>query len=347
MRTRKTPKSHALSARATSLKDIATHLGLSSATVSMVLSNARGASAISDRTKERILSAATELNYRPNFAARSLRTLRSYTIGVLVPEISEGYAAMVLSGIEEGLLEQGYFYFVASHRHRPELLANYPRLFMERSIEGLIAVDTDEILKLPIPVVVVSGHRKAQGVTNIVLNHKRSAEIVLRHLYDLGHRKIAFIKGQPFSSDTEVRWHSIRAAAEQLGLAVNPQNVAQLETDHPTSEPGYEATRKLLEAGAKFTALFAFNDLSAIGAMRALLEVGRRVPKDVSVVGFDDIHAAAFHNPGLTTVRQPLFEMGRLAAHTIVRRIAGEDAEAKRLVVEPELMVRQSTARCP
>ena len=332
-----------------SLKGLADYLGLSPATVSLVVSRAPAASSIPPQTKERVLAAAKKFNYRPNLLARSLRKQRSFTIGVLVPEVSEGYAALVMSGIEDHLLQAGYFYFVTSHRHRSDLIEEYPRLLLERSVEGLIAVDTPWQQSLPIPIVSVSGHRDVKGVTNVVLNHGRAAELALTHLFELGHRQIAFIKGQAFSSDTEVRWRCICDAAARLGLPVDARRTVQLEGDSPSPELGYNVTRRLLASQAPFTALFAFNDISAIGAIRALRQAGLRVPEDVSVVGFDDIQSAAFQNPGLTTVRQPLRKMGEIAAQTVLRRIASPKTTSgpKRIVVEPELVVRESTSPVP
>src|SRR5271163_3767336 len=206
-----------------SLKSLAAHLGLSPATVSLVINKAPSAKSIPQRTQERIREAARELNYRPNFMARSLRAQRSFTIGVVVPEISEGYAALVMSGIEDHLLQEGYFYFVVSHRHRNELIEEYPLLLQQRAVEGLIAVDTALAEELDVPSVAVSGHRDVPGVTNIVLNHAKAACLAVQHLASLGHRRIAFVKGQAFSSDTEVRWDAVREAAQKFGIEVKEQ----------------------------------------------------------------------------------------------------------------------------
>jgi DNA-binding LacI/PurR family transcriptional regulator len=332
---------------AVSLKSLAAKLQLSPATVSLVINRSPAAKSIPQHTQERIRAVARELNYRPNFVARSLRAQRSFTIGVVVPEISEGYAALVMSGIEDHLLQEGYFYFVVSHRHRSDLVEGYPRLLQERAVEGLIAVDTACQEGVPIPVVAVSGHRELPGVTNIVLNHDSAARLALEHLVKLKHQKIAFIKGQAFSSDTEVRWEAVRRTAEALHLTVHSKLVGQLEGESSSPQLGYEVTRKFLASGNNFTALLAFNDISAIGAVHALREAGRRVPEDVSVVGFDDIQSAAFQNPALTTVRQPLREMGLIAAETLLRRInaPAKSPYAKSIVVEPELIVRASTAK--
>jgi len=327
-----------------SLKFLADHLGLSPATVSLVMNRSTVADSIPKVTQDQIFAAAQKFNYRPNFMARSLRTQRSFTIGVLVPEISEGYETLVLSGIEEHLLREGYFYFVASHHHRLHLIDEYPRLLLERSVEGLIAVDTPWHHDLAIPVVAVSGHNERKRVTNIILDHRRAAELALEHLFKLGHRRIAFIKGQEFSSDTEARWNAIVEASTQLGLTIDAKLITQLEGDTPSPDLGYQVTSGLLAKHEPFSAIFAFNDISAIGAIRALRENGLRVPEDISVVGFDDIQSAAFQNPGLTTVRQPLRKMGEIAAETVLRRIARENVDHPKLItVEPELVVREST----
>jgi LacI family transcriptional regulator len=328
-----------------SLKQLAEHLGLSPATISLVVNRAPVADSIPQETKNKIFAAVQKFKYRPNFFARSLRAQRSFTIGVIVPEVSDGYSASVMSGVEDHLLQEGYFYFVASHRHRADLIDEYPRLFLERSVDGLIAVDTPWTLSLSVPVVTVSGHNQVEGVVNVVLDHERAARVALNHLRQLGHRQIAFIKGQGFSSDTAIRWANIEKVARELRLPISRALVAQLKGESPTPQPGYQATKKLLTSRKPFTALFAFNDISAMGAIRALREAGLRIPHDVSVVGFDDIQSAAYQNPGLTTVRQPLKEMGRRAAETLLRRIrkAHPNAQGGEMMVEPELIIRETT----
>jgi LacI family transcriptional regulator len=271
-----------------SLKQLAESLGFAPATVSPVLNRSSSAHSIPQKTQERIL-AARKLNYRPNFFARSLRTGCSFTIGVIVPEISEGYTATVLGGIEDDLLQAGYFYFVTSHRHRPDLIDEDPKMFLDRNVDGVIAVDTAWHHALPVPVATISGHNQAPGVTNIVLDHDHASQLALKHLLQLGHRNIAFIKGQEFSSDTEVRWKANLEAALRLGIEVRSKLTVQLEEDSPSPQVGYKATKKLIKSREPFTGVFASNDISAMGAMRALFESGLRVPEDVSVVGFDDI----------------------------------------------------------
>jgi DNA-binding LacI/PurR family transcriptional regulator len=330
---------------ATSLKQLAAHLDLSPTTLSLVLNNAPSAASIPQETKDRIFLAAKELNYRPNYLARSLRVQRTHTLGVIVPELSDGYSAMVLNGVEAALSKQGFFYLTASHLHREDLLEKLPHVLIERQVEGIIAVDTPIRYAPNLPVVNVSGHQEIDGVTNVILNHQHAAELGIGHLFDLGHRRIAVLKGQTFSSDTEIRFDTIVNAARKRDIRIGPKLWSQLEGDLPSPEVGYSATKKLIAGGATFTALFTFNDVSAIGAIRALNDAGLRVPADVSVLGFDDIYGAAFHNPALTTIRQPLFEMGSLAAATILNRLNGSKSEfLPELSVEPTLVIRKSTA---
>ena len=197
------PAPHPPAKKATSLRMVADHVGLSLAAVSRVLSGAAAAKSIPPATQQRILAAAKELNYRPNLLARSLRRGLSHTVGVLVPEVSEGYTTLVLAGLEQGLLQAGYFYNLISHHHRPELIEQAQQMMIERAVDGFVAIDTVLHKHLKLPTVSISCPDKDEWVTSIVLNHKRAAELAIDYLVGLGHRQIALIKGQSFSSDTE------------------------------------------------------------------------------------------------------------------------------------------------
>jgi len=328
-----------------SLRTLGEYLNLSPATISLVLNNAPGVRSIPQETRDRVIQAASKFDYRPSFYARSLRKRQSFSIGVLVPELSDSYATQVLAGMEEFLIEEGYFYLTASHRRKPDLIEEYPRLLMERSVEGFIVIDTILEKSLSLPVVVVAGHRKIEGVTNVVLDQKRAAELALRHLYQLGHRKIAFMRGGSHSSDADDRWNCLMAVARDLKIPVLPELSVQLELRVSTPELGFVPTNELINRGGEFTALVSYNDIAAIGAIRALMNHGRRVPEDVSIVGFDDIQGAAFHNPSLTTIRQPLHEMGAVAARILLQRIRGQASFPDVVPIHPELVIREST--CP
>lgn len=335
-------KSVFLPGRPISLKILGDYLDLSPATISLVLNNAPGVRSIPQDTRDRVLAAAKKFDYRPSFYARSLRRRQSFSIGVLVPELSDGYSVLVMNGIEEVLIEEGYFYLTASHRRKADLIEEYPRLLMDRSVEGFIAIDTALQHSLPLPVVSVAGHKKIDGVTSILLDHRRAAELALRHLYQLGHRQIAFMRGQTFSSDSDDRWKSLMAVAKELSLQVQPELVIQLEQNLSSPELGYPVVQQLLAQKKPFTALVSFNDIAAIGAIRAFRDKNIRVPEDVSIVGFDDIQSAAFHNPSLTTIRQPLYSMGLTSARILLDRLRGK-ADPEQVAIVPELMIREST----
>ena len=324
------------------LKQLADYLGLNPTTVSVVLNDVPGRS-IPQATRDRIKAAAKKFNYQPSLLARSLRNRRTFTIGILVPELGDGYHTQVMSGIGDHLMEAGYFYFTAHHRHRKDLVEEYSQMLLGRGAEALIAIDTALEHDYSVPVAAVAGHRLINGVTNVVLDHRFAAQLTLTHLHSLGHRDIAFIRGQSFSSDSAGRWNNIVAAAQELGITIHPGLVVQLDRDISSPELGYPVVQQLLSSGRTFTALVAFNDMSAIGAIRALQDVGLSVPRDVSVIGFDDIKVAAFNNPRLTTIRQPLSNMGRIAAQCVLSQLNGSEPFRKMIMVEPELAVREST----
>ncbi len=328
-----------------SLRTLGEYLSLSPATISLVLNNAPGVRSIPQETRDRVIQAAAKFDYRPSFFARSLRKRQTFTVGVLVPDLSDGYAAEVLAGVEEFLIEEGYFYLTASHRRKPDLIEEYPRLLMDRAVEGFVLIDTILEKSLSLPVVAVAGHRRIEGTTNVVLDQRRAAELALRHLYQLGHRKIAFMRGGSHSSDADDRWECLMAVARDLKLVVPPELAVQLQLRVSTPELGFEPANELLQRGAEFTAMVCYNDISAIGAVRACRDHGLQVPGDISIVGFDDIQGAAFHNPSLTTIRQPLNQMGKVAARILLQRIRGQASFPDIVPIRPELVIREST--CP
>lgn len=329
------------------LAELAAHLKLTKGTVSAVLNNSPYAKSIPQHTKERILLAAEELNYRPNFFARTLRNKRTFTVGVIAEEIGDPYGSMIISGIESTLSERNYLFLTVIHRHDPNLLQRYSDILRARGVEGLITVDTMLKKSPELPAVAVAGHCDLPGVTNIILDHHKAADLALRHLLALGHRKIAVIRGQVFSSDSDERWRTICLTADRLGVSIDPDLTTQLLDDDPSPLPGYRAAKELLGRKRQFTALLAYNDVSSIGAIRAFREAGLRVPEDISVVGFDDIREAAYHVPSITTIRQPLKAMGEVAAQTIVDRIEGHKDIPSQIAIEPDLVVRESSGPPP
>lgn len=340
------------------LKMLAEHLKLSQTTVSLVLNNSPSAKSIPPETRKRVEEAAERLNYRPNYFARSLRQSKSMSVGVLAPDLSEGYFTRVMSGVVEELTAAHYFYFTACHDWKRELIEKYPRMLVERAVDGFLLLNTQaDHISVPVPVVAISAHSAVENVTNIVLDHHLAVEQALTHLYAMGHRRIAFMRGPRAIPDSEFRWESIQQVAGEMGIKIDPTMVIRIDSDgwsmktgyHPMApEIGYKPMQTLLKKTRAFTAIFCFNDISAIGAIRALKDAGLSVPGDVSVVGFDDIQSAAYATPSLTTVRQPLTEMGRRGAQVLLERIADrEKAFPAEIVMTPELVVRESTGPAP
>jgi LacI family transcriptional regulator len=336
------------------LRMLAEHLALSQTTVSLVLNNSPSAKSIPQETCNRIIEAAERLNYRPNYFARSLRQKRSMSVGVLAPDLSEGYFTRVMSGVVQELTAARYFYFTACHDWKRELIEKYPRMLVERAVDGFLLLNTPaEHIDVPVPVVAISAHSAVNDVTNIVLDHHSAVEQALAHLYSLGHRRIAFMRGPRAIPDSEYRWEAIQQVGQEMNLKLDPALVIRIDTAgwsmkdgyHPMApEIGYRPMQALLEKTREFTAIFCFNDIAAIGAIRALKDAGLAVPGDVSVVGFDDIQSAAYSTPSLTTVRQPLMEMGKRGAQVLLERIANRGKEyPSEIVMAPDLVIREST----
>jgi LacI family transcriptional regulator len=345
MANRKKQESKSPSEQPASLRTLGEYLSLSPATISLVLNNAPGVRSIPQETRDRVVEAAAKFEYRPSFYARSLRKRQSFFVGVLVPELNDSYTTQVLAGVENLLIEEGYFYLTASHRRKPDLIEEYSQMLLDRQVEGIIVIDTQLTNSMKLPVVAVAGHSNIEGVTNVSLDQRRAAELILRHLYKLGHRQIAFMRGGSHSSDADDRWRSLLAVASELRLEVLPALTVQVTSREATPELGLEPTRELLRRGDHFTALVCYDDLAAIGATRVIKEHGLRVPEDISVVGFDDIESATYNTPSLTTIRQPLKQMGTVAAHTLLKRIRGMKTFSNVTPILPELVIREST--CP
>ncbi len=336
------------------LRMLAEHLELSQTTISLVLNNSPSARSIPQETRNRVTEAAERLNYRPNYFARSLRQSKSMSVGVLAPDLSEGYFTRVMSGVVQELTAAHYFYFTACHDWKRELIEKYPRMLVERAVDGFLLLNTPaDHIEVPVPVVAISAHSAMANVTNITLDHHLAVSQALTHLHALGHRRIAFMRGPRAIPDSEYRWESIQQVAHEMNLKIDPALVIRIDSAgwsmkdnyHPMApEIGYKPMQGLLEKTRDFSAIFCFNDIAAIGAIRALKDAGLSVPGDVSVVGFDDIQSAAYSTPSLTTVRQPLLEMGKRGAEILLERITNREAEhPAEIVMAPELVIREST----
>lgn len=329
-------------------KELAARLGLHPSTVSLVLNDAPLAKAIPQETRERVLRVAQELDYRPNLYAKYLSSNRSYTVAILLPAIGEGYSTAVLGGVDEVLFDENYAVFLAIHHGDKQRIREYLRRLQQRAVEGFILLNTPIEEPLGLPAVSIGGYPAIGEMTRVLLDNYRGARAAAEHLIGLGHRRIAVIKGHAWRPASQERWTGIADALQDHGLPISPKLIVQLQAEtslreQATPEEGYRAAKTLLSRKLPFTALLTFNDLTALGAMRAFHEAGFRTPEDISVVGFDDIPSAAYHLPGLTTLRQPLHQMGALASRHLLKLIPQHGAKSEDLIVEPELIVREST----
>lgn len=340
------------------IRDVAGESGFSVTTVSMVLNDGQAASRISPRTRAHIWKVAKRLGYRPNLFARSLRSKRSQTVGVVVFDITDAYCTQILRGIENHVRAAGYFPITADLQNDRSQFQRSLDLLLARRVEGVIVianpvhVDVDllsEHARRDLPAVVIGRELDRGPVSSIVVDNEAGTRQALQYLYDLGHRRIAFIKGPKILVDSQQRWRGLENCARDVGLKIDLKLVVEIKGRNSTYVEGCELTDELIGRGRDFSALVAFDDLTACAAIRSLTKAGRRVPKDCSVVGFDDLPASAFYNPPLTTVHQQLEVQGSLGAE-IVEELIRASVEKRPIVarhrkVAPKLMVREST--CP
>jgi DNA-binding LacI/PurR family transcriptional regulator len=328
------------------LRKLSEYLGLSRTTISTILNDVPEAIRFPEETRRRVVEAAKKLGYRPNYFARSLGRKRSYLIGAIAPDFGNGYEGALLSGFERQLLDTGYIPFISNHFWSPSLLQRHIETLCDRGVEGLLLIDSTPSESPGIPAVTICTDRSPKWSTRVSIDNALGIWEAINHLAGLGHKEIAFIKGPVGNGDTEDRWNAVLATCKKLGVRVDPRLTVQLERLERHAEEGRIAAQKLLSPGKRFTALVAYNDISALSAMTALREAGHKVPEDISVMGFDDIEFASIANPPLTTIRQPLHEMGAKAAELLIRKI-GKNTVVENIRIRPELVVRSSTCAPP
>jgi LacI family transcriptional regulator len=341
------------------MRDVAEASGFSPATVSIVLNNAPLARYIAPTTKKRIEEAAKKLGYRPNAMARFLRSKRSHTVGLMFFDVSDPFCTPVLRGIENALYQSSYVPLFADAHNQRNRFERYLEMLLEHHVEGLIVVANwlfvdinllADLSKRNIPAATIGWELPGDTVSSVMVDNETGGRIALEHLYQLGHRKIAFIRGPKMLIDSAPRWRGVQKFAHAAGLEIDSSLVVQLpDSLDPNSgfDGGYRLTEDLLQRKKKFTALMAFDDLTAMGAIRALTKAGVKVPEQCSVTGFDDVALSALSAPSLTTVRQPLEAMGTHAVNMVMEGIkAGLEKREWNIVSEkmnPELVIRDST----
>ena len=344
---------------AVTMRDVATQSGFSPATVSIVLNNAPLARYIAPATKKRIEEVARKLGYRPNAMARFLRSKRTHSVGVLFFDITDPFCTLVMRGIENTLYQASYVSIFADAHNQRNRFERYLEMLLERHVEALIVVANwlfvdiqllGDLSKRNIPAATIGWELPGDTISSVMVDNEAGARLALEHLYQLGHRKIAFIRGPKMLIDSGPRWRGIQKFAHGAGLEIDPALIQQLpESLDPSSsfESGFRFAEELLQRKKRFTAMMAFDDLTAFGAIRALTKAGIKVPEQCSVTGFDDVALSSLSAPSLTTVRQPMEAMGELAVNIIMEGINASLEKREWNIVShkmsPELVIREST----
>jgi DNA-binding LacI/PurR family transcriptional regulator len=345
------------------LLDVARACGFSVSTVSIVLSEAPLSQNVAVTTREQIRSMAQQLGYHPDAYARSLRRRRSQTIAVLAYDLSDPFCIPIVRGIQSGLHPANYLPLLMDAQTQRRLFDSYLTIILERRAEGVIVIaswifeETNllaDIKKNHVPIVIVGRDLTGSNANSLLIDNEAGGALAMRHLTDLGHRQIAVIRGPEELFDSAPRWAGVRRAASDAGIRLDSQLIFQLpglEDSTSGFHGGLAFSKQMLASGRPFTAVLAFDDLTALGVVRGLVDAGLRVPEDCSVLGFDDVLPASVSTPGITTIRQPLREMGVLAAEwaleAIQKREHGIEKPPQLHRAPPELVVRKSTAPPP
>ncbi|RIX84079.1 LacI family DNA-binding transcriptional regulator [Acidovorax cavernicola] len=331
------------------IKDVALKADVSVTTVSHVVNDTRHVSA---KVRERVELAIRELGYVPNAMARSLKSNTTSTLGMLIPNSSNPYFAEIVRIVEDRCFGAGYTLVLCNTDDEPRRQSVYLQVLAERRIDGLIVVSTGadeddslvtQLRGLRIPTVLLDREIADPACDLVETAHMQGGLLAVRHLLSLGHKRIACIGGPTGVTSSEQRIEGWRMALAETGSAPNAD--ALLWRGGFTSQGGYEAMHAILRTEEKPSAVFVCNDLMAIGALRAAHESGVRVPDELSIVGFDDIELSAYTSPPLTTVAQPKERIGALAVDMLLERMGGKRRDARKVVLQPELRVRASTAR--
>ncbi len=332
--------------RATTIRDVAERAGVSTATVSRVISGTTG---VRPATRAGVLAAVEALGYRPSGVARSLKLRSTRTIGLVVTDIANPYFPKIVRAVEDAALERGHAVLLCDGADDPSREETYLDLLIERRVDGIVIASSglearyrDWLAQRSVPVVLVNCTARGAALPAILSDNRAGGRLAAEHVLALGHRRIGHISAPSRNAAAGERLAGIRDAIGE----VRDAEFALVEGDGAVTG-GEEGTRALLDRLPSLTAILCYNDLTAIGVVRALRDRGRRVPADVSVVGYDDIPFSVWLEPALTTVAQDTSEMGRWAVERLIERIAGSASgpAANGVVLLPvELRVRASTA---
>ncbi len=327
------------------IRDVAAAAGVSPQTVSRVINNRPD---VAPQTRRRIWQVIRELGYQPSALARALVSKRTYALGLITADFSDYFFTQVIVGAEAEARRNGYFFILCSTERNPADEPEYLRLLTERQVDGILFArpsteqDSRHVASLVhqgVPLVTTAYHLPGEQLTVVDVDNVEGGFQATHHLVSCGHRRIGMITGPADWKSVKDRSEGYRRALETAGIPFDPRCVVHGDWSY---EGGYRAMQQLLLQSPEITALFAQNDCMAIGAMLALRETGRRIPEDIAVVGFDDIPAAAYCYPPLTTMRQPMQEVGRVATRLLLELIQDPSTERKEVLLKAELVHRSS-----
>lgn len=327
------------------IKDVALHAGVSVTTVSHVVNGTRF---VSEIARQRVTDAVRELGYVPSAVARSLKHNNTRTFGMIIPNNSNPYFAEIIRGVEDRCFAAGYNVILCNSNDDPERQASYLRVLAEKRVDGLVFVasGSDAVVRatlgeVKIPMVLLDREVACMRCDLVEVDHVVGGELATRHLLELGHPKVACISGPPGLSPSSQRRAGWKQALSAAGVERKESDLARGDF---TARGGYLAMQLLLKRKPRPSAVFVCNDLMAFGALNAAREAGISVPEQLSIVGFDDIELAAFSSPPLTTIAQPKLEIGTLAAGLLLERVEKSRTEARRIILDPLLTIRSTTA---
>jgi LacI family transcriptional regulator len=328
------------------MRDVAERAGVSVTTVSHVINETRN---VNPSTRQRVEEAMHYLGYQPNVLARSLRKGKTHTIGIILPDSTNPYFAEVVRGVEDSSFSQGYSVILCNSDNDLEKELLYTNVLLEKQVDGIIMVaagSSGEIVHYlqdrDVPLVLVDRRLANIEADYVLANNLKGGLLATNHLIDLGHQAIACIAGPVDVELSRERVAGYRQALETAGINICERWIVEGDFQY---QSGYDAARVLFEGEPQPTAIFACNDLMAIGAYRYAHEKDYQIPKQLSIVGFDDVSLAAYTNPPLTTVRQFKHKMGTLAARLLLERMNQRDLAPRLEVLDTEFVVRDSTTR--
>ena len=330
-----------------SIKDIARAAGVSHSTVSRSLSDSP---LVNPETKARIQRLSSEMGYTPNAAARSLVMGRTRTVGVVVTTIADPFIAEVTQGIESTAYEHGYTVILASSNSDPAREIAAVEMLRSKRVDGVIVTSSrvgalyqDHLERIGVPVVLINNHSEQSGryTFSISVDNQHGGYLATQHLIELGHRRIAFVTAQVNHSSNMGRLAGYQLALSEAGLAFDPSLVV---AGNGRVDGGVQSWSSLKTLPEPPTAVFCYNDMTAIGLLHAARQAGLSIPQDLSVVGFDDIPFALYVSPALTTISQPQFEMGQQAMQMALDLMkAPSGAQISDINIKGELIVRESS----